>query len=147
MKKFCIILFALLLGHEVLRAQDWVSTNGPGGGFTSIEFNGNKDMFVCNDYLLRTTDKGVSWKFIAPNAPQSTTWKIAIAPNNDIYLTGIADDTIRIWKSTDNGDSWGRIWVINVGALFIGPEGNIYIVGDNNFQEHMAESIIIKKRS
>src|SRR5947209_15842686 len=102
-----IILFFALVFAVTASAQDWVSTGGPGGGFSQIVFNAKKDIFLSALYvgtLMRSTDGGKSWKNIAPlEAPQRTTWTIAIAPNQDIYITGQAD-SLRIWKSTDNGN-------------------------------------------
>src|SRR2546421_10431730 len=93
MKKIFLVatLVALLAG--LAQGQEWVSTNGPGGGFNSIVFNSKKNMFVAAGSLLRSTDGGKSWKLIAPfDALHGTSWKIAIAPDEDIYITGKSVD-------------------------------------------------------
>jgi len=126
MKKFCIILFALLFAQEALRAQDWVQTNGPGGDqISALLFNKKNDMFVLSHYeLVRTTDHGSSWKRLY--APQYQFVNIAIAPNDDIYVAS----TCCVSKSTNNGDSWDSIASAS-NVLKIGPDGTIYIQGSD----------------
>jgi photosystem II stability/assembly factor-like uncharacterized protein len=130
MRKFFFLLASLLFAASDLVAQDWVQTNGPSGnGIKAIVFNRKKDMFVLSNVLIRSTDNASSWTQIGPqNLP---TMNIAIAPNDDIYITTyytyVNPVFSEIWKSTDNGNTW--VYVIGdriIRHLAIDSSGTIY---------------------
>ena len=139
MKKLCFILIALLFAHEALRAQDWVQTNGPGGGFNQIVFNAKKDIFLSAGALMRSTDDGKNWTKITPvDAPQYVEWKVAIARNQDIYCIGAyyTGTANQVWKSSDNGESWIRTQLNPLNTSFFtaesilaSPDGSTYVLG------------------
>src|SRR5579864_8503011 len=133
MKPFIIAVLVSLICSEA-EAQDWVSTGGPGGQFNQILYKDKKDIFLSAGTLMRSTDAGQSWRRIAPpEAPDRSTWSIAIAANQDIYVTGTYDSS-RIWKSTDNGDTWNRIWLPTPGfyGLFTSPDSMIYLTSNES---------------
>ncbi len=132
MKSLLIIVSSLFLMSTDVLAQDWASTGGPSGGFNQIIFNAKKDMFLSAGTLMRSTDKGKSWSKIAPlDAPEGVDWTVSIAPNQDIYITGGSTDSVRLWKSEDNGDTWKDILLKDVYSLLISPNGNIYCIHIN----------------
>ena len=133
MKKSFLIFFLLLFGFAAEAwAQEWVPTNGPGGRFDQLLFNQKKDMFLSYGTIMRSTDGGKSWVKIAPQqTPLTTGWKVAIAPNQDIYLAGGSNDSTKIWESTDNGDTWNGMWLNNIVVenILVSPDNTIYILG------------------
>jgi len=133
--KFLLIIFALLfLFVEASVAQDWVPTNGPSGEFDQILFNSKKDIFISAGTLIRSTDNGTTWKQTVPQGFQGSPKKIAIAPNQEIYMQS---DSTKIWRSVDNGDSWTVILSdINILNFFIDPSNTIYVFKISNFTNH-----------
>lgn len=139
MKKvfFAFVILTLFAGFSA--AQEWVQTNGPGGGqFLQIAFNAKKDIFILtgpysSGTLIRSTDNGKTWSNIAPSVSSLTAWwNVAIAPNQEIYLTGSDNDTNNssrsgIWRSTDNGNSWIRLGFQDASIVFIGPDNTIFV--------------------
>jgi len=136
MKRFIIVFLVSLICSEAA-AQDWVSTGGPGGQFYQIVYKNKNDIFLSAGTLMRSTDAGQSWeKDAPPDAPDGTSWTIAIAANQDIYITGGSTtmvDTIRMWKSSNNGNTWNRIWLNNVEGLFTSPDSTIYVLPNDIF--------------
>jgi len=137
-KKIFFIVVILTILADFSLAQEWVQTNGPGGYlYPQPFFNAKKDIFISTGSysggtLIRSTDNGKTWLNIPPiEWSPNGWWIVAIAPNQEIYVTGSYNDTNNtsrsaIWRSSDNGNSWSRLGLQNANIAFIGTDNTVY---------------------
>jgi len=144
MKSSLPVLLAFFFFTSFLFSQSiqWQQLNGPFGG-TPLSFasNSNGDIFAGSDYnqkgVYRSTDGGMLWH-------QSS---------NGIYLTDrqvdwmVVDDSsyiiigtnshigARIYKSTDNGDSWFETENLGGSSCAVNDSGHIY-VGNTGYAQY-----------
>jgi photosystem II stability/assembly factor-like uncharacterized protein len=139
MKKWLVLFSILLFVASDAAAQDWVQTNGPfGSEIRSIVFNKNKHIFILSDQLLRSTDNGTSWKRLIPDLSITAHGCIAIASNDDIYISNVYAHNyvgLGILKSTDNGDSWIQVSSKNAYQILVGADS--IIIAPCSFQDSL----------
>lgn len=140
---FSRLLWFLLLCSPAY-AQEWIQSNGPGGGtIQSVAINNSGDIFVATHVgFLRSTDGGSSWAAIASNiavvADGLPIFRFAITPNRDVFLVvyilhrGTFDTTSSgIWRSTDNGETWIKQLTGKFNDIYAMPDGSLYCCGQS----------------
>lgn len=107
---FCIVLvvFLTIFGQlSILNAQ-FVSTNGPTGAgvhlYDFIEHDGAW-YIAANDYVLKSTNEGVTWTVLSNGLPQINISPRAFA-SFDGYLYVSTNSQYRILRSNDGGATW-----------------------------------------
>lgn len=83
---------------------------------------------VGENQVARSQDSGATWVNSLSTGRNLKAYAISAA--NDIYIAGIQDSILSIYKSTNNGESWQEINPGKPGNLLsmaIDPDDNIYI--------------------
>ncbi len=108
-----------------------INTNLPNADITSIIFNTSGDIFIGTDghSIYRSKDNGLTWTNIGWSGAK--THSFAITASNKIFA-GTPDG---IYYSTDNGDSWNRIFDLNlmsaaIRSIIINSSGNLFAAAD-----------------
>ncbi len=132
--KLAALLLSLAFVTTSLHAQVWEQTNGPSGNtIKKIFFNKKKDMFVLSSVLMKSTDRGASWKQVATQFTNGAIAKIAVSAVGDLYVIIYDTDfgpmgNDGLWKSTDDGETWTNVVASrNLTYMIMSPDSSIHV--------------------
>jgi photosystem II stability/assembly factor-like uncharacterized protein len=128
-------LFATLVGNlRVIRSSNngdsWneLDLNGILGQTTAALKDGSGTLYICADFLYRSTDDGYSWGKIQ-NGISIHSAMMTIAPDGTPYIY----DNAGLYHSIDNGRTWSRVNINNHGVSSMAfSNNNIFIVANSN---------------
>lgn len=92
---------------------------------TSIAENSQGDQFVIANALYLSRNNSTSWTKIQ-DLELTQTSVLSFHPNGDIYLS----NQEAIYKSTDYGSSWHRLFYMRIYTININAEGDIFLTKD-----------------
>src|ERR1043165_2984360 len=123
---FFLFLLVLALPVSTCLAQLWQQTNGVGGnGSRSIAVNSQGHIFLVSEALHRSTDAGITWKRIFPDAPGQIT-KVVIQPTGQIIVfIPTTNNLSSLYTSDDNGETWHDM-SIRATAFFQSETGALF---------------------
>jgi photosystem II stability/assembly factor-like uncharacterized protein len=93
---------------------------------TGIAVGPDGSIYVATDgeYMIRSTDNGLSWDQLNYGLPDPKLTSIAVSPNNDVYVS----TEKKIFRSTDAGLNWSATAFSTpdaVAVLVVSPQGRI----------------------
>lgn len=142
MKKMLFVCFILLLSVQIF--PQWVQTNGPTGGFIGLLSSSGGQNAIAVSYsdiyntsgavLYISTDKGLTWKDLSSNQPDSTITAAALSDSN-IFLGSakglfLSSDKGLTWKDISKGINTGFFGLMEITA--IKASGSRILVGTYN---------------
>lgn len=126
-----------IVGVDLRDSGDTVRSENDGSSWTSVGSIGDDNTAnlytLANDSILATdpsiagtvrisSDEGDTWSFLTQDLGRYVTQGILEAANSDLYITSYATSTApgEIWRSTDVGISWDRVFVSPLVAPAVG---------------------------
>ena len=114
-------------GNNWTAAGSFYSENG------AIAVNEGGCLFMGNPTgVYRSYDDGANWMKIGEQ-PVMMDQAIAITPNGDLFAASSSYNS-RVYRSTDNGDTWEDVGLSNATALVVHPNGLLYAASTNGIR-------------
>ena len=123
------VLVAACCGVATAQNDFWQQTNGPiGATVTEVVIHPADDaIFIAveNEGVHRSTDGGETWVLTSEDLRGETVTALAIHPNGDLY----AGTASGVFRSSDSGASWAKVYLGNVQSLAIDPQNGDLFAG------------------
>lgn len=82
--------------------------------------------------IVKSTDNGNSWLDVSINTDISFS-KIAVSNEKDILILGSTNNKSEVYQSTNDGDTWSKVFELNkkLDAISFKPNGEIWLGGNS----------------
>jgi uncharacterized repeat protein (TIGR01451 family) len=123
--KLPFFLFFLFTSFLSLSAQSWQKLGGPfgGGGIVYSGKPGFLFMILEDNELYRSSDGGDNWQKMPVTPVSSWTSPLVVAADGNLY----AGQGSKIFRSTDNGETWAQISSVAHISIFALPGGELLV--------------------